>query len=71
MSKKTETIQIEGMSCGGCVRQVQEALEATEGIETQNVEIGSARVSYDPARTDCRTIEQAIAQAGFKALSPA
>ncbi len=70
MKKNTETIRIEGMSCGGCVRQVKQVLEGAEGVETQRVEIGSALVSYDPDRTDRRTIEEAIEQAGFKALPP-
>lgn len=66
MSKKIENIQIKGMTCESCVRGIRAALEATEGVEAQDVEIGSARVSYDSARTDRRAIEQAIEGAGFK-----
>ncbi|MFB3132331.1 MAG: cation transporter, partial [Rhodothermales bacterium] len=47
--KKQETLQIEGMSCGHCVKAVQGALEAVEGVEVHAVEIGTAQISYDPA----------------------
>jgi copper chaperone len=63
--KTTETIQIQGMSCGHCVKSVREALQETEGVEVQNVEIGSARIDYDPEKTSREQIEEAIEEAGF------
>ena len=66
MDKITETIQIEGMSCAGsCVRRVSKALENVEGVEIGEVTLGSARVSYDPARTEQGSIARAIEEAGF------
>jgi copper chaperone CopZ len=41
------TIQIDGMSCGHCVSRVQKALSRLEGVHVDQVEIGSARVTYD------------------------
>ncbi len=63
--KKTETIQIEGMSCGHCVRAVREALEEARGVEVEAVEIGSARVSYEEGETDREKILEAIEEAGY------
>jgi len=65
MAKHTETIKIEGMSCGHCVRSVREALEETEGVEVEDVQIGSARISYDPSRTNRQEVEHAVEEAGF------
>lgn len=65
MAKQTETIKIEGMSCGHCVRSVREALEETEGVEVEDVQIGSAQINYDPARTNRQEVERAIEEAGF------
>ncbi len=62
---KTETFQIEGMSCMHCVHAVREALEETEGVEVEAVEIGSARVQYDPDETPRARISEAIEEAGY------
>ena len=63
--KKRETLQIDGMSCGHCVRAVQGTLEALDGVEVHTVEIGSAQISYDPATTDSASIVDAIEEAGY------
>lgn len=59
---KTETIQIDGMSCGHCVRAVREALEETEGVTVDNVAIGTATVRFEGDRG--RLVE-AIEDAGY------
>lgn len=64
--KTEETIKIQGMSCGHCVKSVREALEETEGVEVEDVEIGSARISYDTDKTSREQIEEIIEDAGYK-----
>ncbi len=64
--KKTETIQIQGMSCGHCVMAVRDALQELEGVEVETVEIGSARVSFDEAQADRKQVEEAIEEAGYR-----
>jgi copper chaperone len=61
-------LQIEGMSCSHCVRAVKNRLEATPGVEVEDVTIGSARLKYDPARTSVDDIENAIADEGYTAF---
>ena len=51
------TIPIRGMSCGGCVRNVQRALGAVPGVHVNTISVGSATVSFDAAVTDRRAIE--------------
>ena len=61
----TETVAVDGMSCGHCVEAVRRALEATPGVEVTHVAIGEARVRLDPSRADRAAIEAAIEAAGY------
>ena len=63
--KKTETFEIQGMSCGHCVRAVREALDEVDGVTVEDVGIGSARVAYDPQQTDRARIVEAVEEAGY------
>jgi copper chaperone len=66
MEKRTEEFRIEGMSCGHCVEAVRRALKETEGVEVDDVQIGTAKVKYDPDVTDRETIASAISEAGYE-----
>lgn len=61
------TIKVEGMSCGGCVRSVTEALKAQPGVGSAEVslEMAQARIDYDPALVSVERLRQAIEDAGF------
>jgi copper chaperone len=59
-------LKIAGMSCGHCVNAVREGLEGLDGVDVQHVEIGSASVTYDPARSTPALIESAIEEAGYQ-----
>jgi copper chaperone len=60
------TIMIEGMSCMHCVMRVKKAIENLAGIDTLNVEIGKATVTFDDAKSSQKDIEAAIIKAGYK-----
>ena len=64
-----ERVQIEigGMSCGHCVRAVEQALAGLEGVKVEEVRVGSATVEYDPAVAGAERIEQAIQDEGYQA----
>lgn len=66
-----ETLKIDGMSCGHCVKAVQQALEALDGVDVHAVTIGSADISYDPAAVDRARIEEAVDDAGYTVLTTA
>lgn len=61
------TLAIEGMSCGHCVGRVQQALAATPGVHVDDVSIGAASVSFDPALASPEQIAQAVDAAGYPA----
>ncbi|HEY0779180.1 MAG TPA: cation transporter [Gemmatirosa sp.] len=60
-------LAITGMSCGHCIASVRQALGHLDGVEVQNVAIGSARVTYDPARTRPDAIADAVRDEGYDA----
>jgi len=60
-------LKIDGMHCGHCVAKVSKALAAVPGVAVKNVEIGSATVEYDPARTGLDAIAGAVHEAGYEA----
>lgn len=63
------SISIAGMSCGGCVTNVRNALVRIPGVQVERVTVGSATVAYDPAVTSPEALRAAIARAGYKPLA--
>jgi copper chaperone len=67
MSSTQFSLRIDGMHCGSCVRRVSQALNATDGIQVEEVRIGAARMT---SNFDAPPIEAAIsslAKIGFQA----
>lgn len=62
-------LTIEGMTCGHCVRGVDQALRRLAGVEVEKVEIGSAIVAYDPAAVKPEQMEEAISEEGYEVRS--
>lgn len=63
------TIAIEGMSCGHCVGAVKRALESVKGVQVEQVSIGRATVSLDPATTTDAQLTEAIEDEGYTVAS--
>ena len=62
-----QTLLIDGMHCGSCIRRVTQALNSAEGVEVQEVRLGAARLE---TTADPSVLDQAIAalsKAGFNA----
>jgi copper chaperone len=64
---ETVTLKVDGMTCGHCVHSVKQALTSMEGVSLEQLAIGSAKVSFDPARTNLAALIDAIADAGYEA----
>jgi len=64
---ETARIDVQGMTCGGCVASVTRVLRALPGVASVDVTLdpGRATVTYDAARTDVKAIERAIEDAGY------
>ena len=59
------TLKIDGMTCGHCVGQVTKALKELEGVKLEQVSVGSATVSFDPAVASEEKITQAVEDQGY------
>jgi copper chaperone CopZ len=66
---KTVELKIEGMSCGHCVMAVRRELGKLTGVEINDVQIGSARVSLDEKEVPFGQLNQAVERAGYRVLS--
>ncbi|NWF67495.1 MAG: copper-translocating P-type ATPase [Chloroflexi bacterium] len=67
MSVQHIELPITGMTCASCVRNVERALNKTEGVAEANVNLATERasVSYDPALTDVNRIIERVSGAGY------
>ena len=68
---ETITMNVQGMSCGGCVASVTRVLKAVPGVAEATVTLqpGAAKVTFDPARTDVPALRAAITDAGFDVVA--
>lgn len=62
-------LKIDGMSCQHCVQAVKKALCEVAGVDSTEVEIGSATVRYDNATATQKDLEAAVEKAGFSVRS--
>ncbi len=58
-------LKISGMSCGHCIGAVTKALRSIDGVQIEDVKVGSATMSYDPAITSPAQIAAAVETAGY------
>jgi copper chaperone CopZ len=60
-------LKIDGMSCGHCVARVEKTLRKLDGVTVNRVDVGSADILYDPAKTPFASIREALDDAGYTA----
>ena len=61
------TLNVSGMTCGGCVASVTRVLNAVPGVADVVVSLqsGTASVAYDAARTTLPVLKAAVEDAGY------
>ena len=61
-------LKVEGMTCGGCINSVQNALNQRNGIRsaTADLDSGIVTVEFDSAIIQQPVIAAAITEAGFE-----
>ncbi|MHB8494144.1 MAG: heavy-metal-associated domain-containing protein [Casimicrobiaceae bacterium] len=64
---ETVKLDVQGMTCQGCVASVTRVLRAVPGVADAAVTLqpGAATVTFDPARTDVAALGAAIRDAGY------
>ena len=60
-------LKVTGMTCGGCTKSIQNALNSRDGIANTTADLDSATVSvsFDPQKIQVASIRSAIEDAGF------
>ena len=68
---ETITMNVQGMTCGGCVASVTRVLQAVPGVADVAVTLqpGAAKVTFDPARTSAPALKGAIVEAGYDVVA--
>ena len=66
---QTVVLNIGGMNCGGCVKNVTGILQGVDGVARADVslEAKNAMVSFDPAKTNPAALIEAVEDGGFEA----
>ena len=69
MATETRVINVEGMTCGGCVKSVTNALNQVTGVQQADVSLeqNNAVINFDDSQTNETALKQAIEDAGFEA----
>jgi copper chaperone CopZ len=69
MAKTKIELQIQGMTCQGCVRSVEKKLATVDGVDYAHVNLaaGTAVVEYEDALADPSKLVAAVEQIGFQA----
>jgi copper chaperone len=64
---QTEKLKISGMTCGGCVNKVTNALKAISGVDTVVVSLadGEATILFDASITSSAALISAVKAAGY------
>lgn len=67
---QTETMNVTGMTCGGCVGKVTRALNAVPGVGHVDVTLpGKASVEFDEKLTSRQRLQSAVTSAGYGVAS--
>ena len=71
-SLKETTLTLKGMSCASCASSIQKAVQRVDGVQSAQVNFATEQMSvdYDERRVGLETIQAAIADAGYKAMTP-
>jgi P-type Cu+ transporter len=66
---ETRELTIAGMGCDNCVRKLERALRAQDGVKEVKVDgiAGRAKVTFDPASIDVPGLQAVVAKSGYRA----
>jgi len=66
---ETREIAIAGMGCDNCVRKLERALRAKEGVKDVRVDgiAGRATVTFDGTKTNVSELHEVIVKSGYRA----
>ena len=65
---KMAILNINGMTCMGCVTSIKKVLEEITGVSDYDISLKKkqAKIQYDPEKTNINKLKEAIVGAGFE-----
>jgi len=65
---QTAILNINGMTCMGCVSSIEKVLAEITGVSNSDVSLKKqkAEIQYDPEKIDINQLKEAIVEAGFE-----
>ena len=65
---QTAILNINGMTCMGCVTSIKKVLEEIAGVSDSDISLKKkqAKIQYDPEKTNINKLKKAIVEAGFE-----
>ena len=65
---ETITLDIQGMTCMGCVRSVKNVLEPISGVSSVEVSLDAsqATITFDPSKANIAQFKAAVQDAGYE-----
>lgn len=63
-----KTILIEGMSCGHCVKAVEDALKELDNISKVNVDLANNKAEIEGENLEEGILKETIDEAGYKVI---
>jgi copper chaperone CopZ len=66
---ETRDLVIAGMGCDNCVRKLERALRAKDGVRAVRVDgiAGRATVTFDRTRTSIPELQEVVVKSGYRA----
>lgn len=63
-------LNVQGMTCGGCVNSVKRVVSAIAGVSQVDVvlETGKVSIAYDPSLAQAEQFTAAIQDAGYQVI---
>ncbi|PSL36325.1 copper chaperone [Planomicrobium soli] len=65
-----ETVKVQGMSCGHCVKAVETSVGELQGVSSVKVDLGAGEVAveYDNSKTSLDEIQETIEDQGYEVV---
>ena len=65
---QTAILNINGITCMGCVTSIEKVLEKIAGVSDSDISLKKkqAKIQYDPEKTNINKLKEAIVGAGFE-----
>lgn len=62
------TLTVNGMSCGHCVKAVEDSVGALDGVNTVSVDLGAKKVAvdFDASKVTVEKIKETIDEEGYE-----